>query len=232
MALFGEKYGDEVRVVSMGDGSYSVELCGGTHVRRTGDIGLFRVVGEGAVSAGVRRVEAVTGAAALAAVMEGDRRLQEVAGLLKASPAEVAERVGQLVEDRRRLERQVADLQRKLATGAATAEVETVAGVTLAARNLGDVPPRDLKGMAEAIGKQIENGVAAVVSTLDGKLSIVVGVFGDQVGRVNAVDLVRAASTAAGGAGGGGRPDLAQAGGPDAAQADAALDAVRAKLAA
>jgi len=231
MALFGEKYGDEVRVVSMGDGRYSVELCGGTHVRRTGDIGLFRVVGEGAVSAGVRRVEAVTGAAALAAVLEGDRRLQEVAGILKASPAEVAERVGQLVEDRRRLERQVSDLQRKLATGAATAEVETVAGVTLAARNLGDVPPRDLKGMAEAIGQQIGNGVAAVVSTLDGKLSIVVGVFGDQVGRVNAVDLVRAASTATGGAGGGGRPELAQAGGPDATQATAALDAIRAKLA-
>ena len=232
MALFGEKYGDEVRVVSMGDNAYSVELCGGTHVRRTGDIGLFRIVGEGAVSAGVRRVEAVTGAAALAAVGEDGRRLAEVAGLLKASPADVAERVGQLVEDRRRLERQVADLQRKLATGAAAAEVETVAGTALAARNLGDVPPRDLKGMAEAIGKQLGNGVAAVVSTQDGKLSIVVGVFGDRAGRVNAVDLVRAASAAAGGSGGGGRPDLAQAGGPDAAGAGAALDAIRAALAA
>ena len=232
MALFGEKYGDEVRVVSMGDGGYSVELCGGTHVRRTGDIGLFRVVGEGAVSAGVRRVEAVTGAAALASVLEGDRRLNEVASLLKASPAEVADRVTQLVEDRRRLERQVSDLQRKLAAGSATAETETVAGMTLAARNLGDVPPRELKGMAEAIGQQIGSGVAAVVSTLDGKLSIVVGVFGDQVGRVNAVDLVRAASAAAGGTGGGGRADLAQAGGPDAARAGEALEAVRRSLAA
>ena len=126
----------------------------------------------------------------------------------------------------------MSDLQRKLAAGTASAETETVAGVTLAARNLGDVPPRDLKGMAEAIGQQIGSGVAAVLSTLGGKLSIVVGVFGDQVGRVNAVDLVRAASSAAVGACGGGRPDLAQAGGPDATRAGEALEAVRRSLAA
>jgi alanyl-tRNA synthetase len=236
MALFGEKYGDEVRVVSMGDRendkAYSVELCGGTHVTRTGDIGLFRIVSEGGVSAGVRRIEAVTGATALAAMMENDRRLNEVAALLRAQPSEVAERIAALQEDRRRLERQVTDLQKKLATGAAASETETVGDVAFAPRNLGDIPPRDLKGVAEAIGQGMGTGVVAVVSTAEGKASIVVRVSDDLVSRFNAVDLVRAASAAMGGKGGGGRPDLAQAGGPDAAQSDAALAAIRAALAA
>jgi alanyl-tRNA synthetase len=237
MALFGEKYGDEVRVVAMGgpDGNksaWSIELCGGTHVSRTGDIGLFRVVGETGVSAGVRRIEAVTGAAAEALVLENERRLLDVAGALRASPAEVPDRVAALIEERRKLERQVAELQKKLATGGSASEVEDVAGIKFAARNLGDVPPRDLKGIAEAIGKQIEAGVVALVSTAEGKASIVVGVSPDLTTRFSAVDLVRAASAAVGGKGGGGRPDLAQAGGPDAAQADAALDAVRSALAA
>jgi len=235
MALFGEKYGDEVRVVSMGSSdparkAFSVELCGGTHVRRTGDIGLFRVVSEGAVSAGVRRIEAVTGAAALAAVAETDRRLADAAVLLRASPAEVVDRVGQLIEDRRKLERQVTDLQRKLATGAAAATVEDIAGVAFAARDLGDIPPRDLKGVAEAIGTQLGSGVVAAVSTADGKASLVVRVSADLVPRFNAVELVRAASTAMGGTGGGGRPDLAQAGGPNAAEIPAAFAAIRAML--
>jgi alanyl-tRNA synthetase len=237
MALFGEKYGDEVRVVAMGgqDGNksaWSIELCGGTHVARTGDIGLFRVVGETGVSAGVRRIEAVTGAAAEALVLENERRLLDVAGALRASPAEVPDRVTALIEERRKLERQVAELQKKLATGGTASEVEDVAGIKFAARNLGDVPPRDLKGIAEAIGKQIEAGVVALVSTAEGKASIVVGVSPDLTTRFSAVDLVRAASAAVGGKGGGGRPDLAQAGGPDAAQADAALDAIRSALAA
>ena len=236
MALFGEKYGDEVRVVSMGErdekGAYSVELCGGTHVRRTGDIGLFRIVSEGGVSAGVRRVEALTGAAALAAVLEADRRLTEAATLLRANPAEVPERVAQLQEDRRRLERQVAELQKKLATGGAATEMERHGDVALAVRNLGDIPPRDLKGVAEAIGSGMGSGVVAVVSTAEGKASIVVRVSEDLVARFSAVDLVRRASAAVGGKGGGGRPDLAQAGGPDAGAADAALDAVRTALAA
>jgi alanyl-tRNA synthetase len=237
MALFGEKYGDEVRVVSMGerpaDGgpAYSVELCGGTHVVRTGDIGLFRIVSEGAVSAGIRRIEAVTGAAALAAIMENDRRLAEAAAILRASPAEVPERIAQLQEDRRRLERQVAELQKKLATGGAAAQIEQHGGIALAARNLGDIPPKDLKGVAEAIGLDMGSGVVAVVSTADGKASIVVRVSEDLTTRFSAVDLVRAASAAVGGKGGGGRPDLAQAGGPDGAHADAALDAIRAVLA-
>jgi len=235
MALFGEKYGDEVRVVSMGGPDpagkpFSVELCGGTHVRHTGDIGLFRVVGESAVSAGVRRIEAVTGAAALAAVAETESRLAEIAGLLRSSPAEAAERVGQLVEDRRRLERQVAELQRKLATGTAAATVEDIAGVAFTARDLGDIPPRDLKGVAETIGTQLGSGVAAVASTADSKASIVVRISADLLPRFSAVDLVRVASASMGGAGGGGRPDLAQAGGPNAAEIPAAFAAIRAAL--
>jgi alanyl-tRNA synthetase len=235
MALFGEKYGEEVRVVAMGEGegnrpAYSIELCGGTHVRRTGDIGLFRIVSEGGVSAGVRRIEAVTGATALAQVEEQDRSLTDAAALLKVNPAELPERVAALMEDRRRMERQIADLQRKLATGGGANEVEEVGGIRLAARNLGDVPPRELKSLAEAIGKQIERGIVALVSTAEGKASIVVGVSPDLTPRHNAIELVRAASAAVGGKGGGGRPDMAQAGGPDAAQADAALDAIRGAL--
>ncbi len=186
------------------------------------------------MSAGVRRIEAVTGEAALAAGAESERRLGEVAALLRASPAEVPERVAALVEERRRLERQVTELQRKLATGGdgAATEFEDVGGVRLAARNLGDVPARELKGLAEAIGKQVGSGVVALVSTAEGKASIVVGVSSDLAGRLNAVDLVRRASAAVGGKGGGGRPDLAQAGGPDGARAEEALAAVRAGLAA
>jgi alanyl-tRNA synthetase len=238
MALFGEKYGDEVRVVFMGaaDGNkpaWSVELCGGTHVARTGDIGLFKIVGEGAVAAGVRRVEAVVGATALALVRETERRLNEVAGVVKAAPAEVAARVTALVEDRRKLERTLADTQRKLATGGGGAnEAEDVGGVRLVARNLGEVAPRELKGMAETILKQIGDGIVTLVSTAEGKASVVVAVAQPLTGRFSAIDLVRLASAAVGGKGGGGRPDLAQAGGPLADQADSALAAVRDKLAA
>jgi alanyl-tRNA synthetase len=236
MALFGEKYGDEVRVVGMGGAAegekpWSVELCGGTHVRRTGDIGLFRIVGESAVSAGVRRIEAVTGEAALALVAENERHLAEVAAVLHIGTADVADRVAALVEERRRLERQVAELQKKLAVGGGgAADVEEVAGVKLTARNLGDVPARDLKGIAEAIGKQNGSGVVALVSVNDGKASVVVGVSPDLTSRFSAVDLVRAASAAVGGKGGGGRPDMAQAGGPDGTRAEAALTAVRAAI--
>jgi len=236
MALFGEKYGDEVRVVSMGssDGDragWSVELCGGTHVRRTGEIGLFKIVQESAVAAGVRRIEAVTGDAALAVIAENERRLVEAASALKVSTAELPERVAALLEDRRKLERQIAELQKKLATGGTAAEVEEVNGVKFSPRNLGEVPPRDMKGIAEAIVKQLGSGVAALVSTAEGKASIVVGVSADLTGTVSAVDLVRAAAAAVGGKGGGGRPDMAQAGGPDGDKADDALAAVRQKLA-
>jgi len=240
MALFGEKYGDEVRVVGMGydplatdkNGVYSLELCGGTHVRRTGDIGLFKIVSEGAVSAGIRRIEAVTGEAALRLVEETERRLQEVAAALRAPPAEVPARVAALLEDRRKLEREVAELRKKLATGGAAQEVEQIAGLRVALRNVGEVPARDLKGLAEAILKGGTADVAALVSTAEGKASIVVAVGEGGKGKADAVALVRTASAAVGGKGGGGRPDMAQAGGPDAAKADAALAAVREALAA
>ncbi len=237
MALFGEKYGEEVRVVAMGSGqgnraAYSIELCGGTHVARTGDIGLLQIVGEGGVSAGVRRIEAVAGAAALEAVTAQRRLLAEAAAGLRVQPAELPARLAILLDERRRFEQQIAELQKKLATGAGAAAVEDINGIRLAARNLGDVPPRDLKNLADAIQKQIGSGVVALVSTAEGKASIVVGVSPDLAPRFSAVDLVRAASTAVGGKGGGGRPDLAQAGGPDAAAADAALAAVRSALAA
>jgi alanyl-tRNA synthetase len=235
MALFGEKYGDEVRVVSMGVGdaqkpAWSIELCGGTHVSRTGDIGLFRIVSETGVSAGVRRVEAVTGQAAEALVAENERRLQDAAATLRTSPAEVPERVAALVEERKRLERQVSDLTRKLATGGSASQIEEINGVRLAARNVGDVPPRELKGLAEAIGQQLGSGVVALVSTAEGKASLVVAVSSDLTARFSAVELVRAASAALGGKGGGGRPDLAQAGGPDAGRAEEALQAIRAGI--
>ena len=237
MALFGEKYGDEVRVVSMGAGddakpAYSIELCGGTHVGRTGDIGAFRILAESGVAAGIRRIEAVTGEAALAATEAEADLLAEAAAALKVPPAELPARVAALVEDRRRLERQIGDLQRKLATGGAASEIEDVGGVKLAARNLGEIAPRDLKSLAESIVKSMGSGIAALVSTADGKTSIVVGVSNDLTPIHNAVTLVRAAAEAVGGKGGGGRPDLAQAGGPDATRADAALEAVRAALAA
>ncbi len=235
MALFGEKYGEEVRVVAMGgpDGNkdaWSIELCGGTHVRRTGDIGYFRVVAEAAVAAGVRRIEAVTGASAESMVAEIESRLRDAAVALRAAPAEVADRINALLEDRRKLEAQIADLRKRLATGAGRSEIEEINGVKVAARNLGDVPAKDLKGLAEAIGKQMESGIVALVSTSEGKASIVVGVSKDLTGRFSAVDLVRAASAAVGGKGGGGRPDMAQAGGPDGARADDALTAIRAAL--
>jgi len=241
IALFGEKYGEEVRVVSMGadeaaterGGQYSVELCGGTHVRATGEIGLFKILSEGAVSAGVRRVEAVAGEAALAHVSETEKTLAAIAAALKAPPAEAAARVEALVEERRRLERELAELRRRLATGGAgaAAAFEEVGGVKLAARVV-EVPARDLKSLADEIRKGIGSGVVALVSPMEGKASIVVSVTPDLAGRFSAIDLVKAAAAAVGGRGGGGRPDMAQAGGPDAAKAEAALAAVRSALAA
>ncbi|MFT8243972.1 alanine--tRNA ligase [Roseomonas sp. BN140053] len=234
-ALFGEKYGDEVRVVGMGHdplatekhGVYSLELCGGTHVARTGDIGLFKILGESAVSAGVRRVEAVTGTAALAVIEAAERNLREAAIALKSTPAEVPARVAALLEERRKLERDMAELRKKLATGGAAAEVEEVGGLRLALRELGETPARDLKGIADAILKAGTADVVALVSTAEGKASIVVAVGEAARGGADAVALVRAASAAVGGKGGGGRPEMAQAGGPEADKAAEALAAVR-----
>jgi alanyl-tRNA synthetase len=240
MALFGEKYGDEVRVVSMGneggegDGkSYSTELCGGTHVERTGDIGLLKVLSEGAVAAGVRRIEALTGAAALAYYESQDAALQEVAAVLKSQAQDVPGRVASLIDERKKLEREVADLRKKLAAGgggASPPESKKIGDVSFASRLLDDMPAKDLKGLADEIKGQIGSGVVALVSVSDGKVSLVVGVTADLTEKISAVDLVRAGSVAVGGKGGGGRPDMAQAGGPDASQAQAALDAIEKAL--
>ncbi|MGL4239946.1 MAG: alanine--tRNA ligase, partial [Beijerinckiaceae bacterium] len=244
-ALFGEKYGDEVRVVSMGafaEGpnagkTYSIELCGGTHVSRTGDIGLVAVVGESAVAAGVRRVEALTGDAARRALGADSRRLREVAGLLKTSVGDAVERVNALAEERRKLEREVADLRRKLAmsgggdAGASDNAIRDAGGVKLFARALAGIEMKDLKGIADDGTAKVGSGVVVIVGAApDGKAGVVVGVTPDLTARFNAVDLVRVASEALGGKGGGGRPDMAQAGGPNGAAAAAAIEAVAAAL--
>ena len=244
MALFGEKYGDEVRVVSMGTAkhgpkagkSYSVELCGGTHVRQTGDIGLVRIVSEGAVAAGVRRMEALTGEAARLYLEEQDERVKAIASALKTTPAEALERVNALMDERKKLERELSDARKKLALGGGSSEggsaVEAVNGVNFLGKVVTGVSPRDLKPLADEGKKQVGSGVVLFIGVgEDGKASAVAAVTEDLVGRFSAVDLVRAASAALGGAGGGGRPDMAQAGGPDGDKADAAIAAVKALIA-
>jgi alanyl-tRNA synthetase len=234
MALFGEKYGEEVRVVSMGEGSdkFSIELCGGTHVRRTGDIGLVKLIGESAVAAGVRRIEAVVGSAAESYVDEQARLLTLAAASLKATPSELPARIDSLLEERRRFEKELSDLRRQLATGGGAASAnKQVGSVTFAGRQLDGVPAKDLKAMADDIKKQIGSGVVALVSNADGKASLVVGVTDDLTGKVSAVDLVRVGSETLGGKGGGGRPDMAQAGGPEAEKAKDALEAIEKALA-
>jgi alanyl-tRNA synthetase len=233
MALFGEKYGDEVRVVAMGlddDDAYSIELCGGTHVRRTGDVGLFKIVSEGALAAGVRRLEAVTGAGAEAYVAKEEAALREAAALLKAAPADVPVRIAALLEERRRLERELSDTRRTLATGGERTAIRTVAGIKFSPRVVDGVPAKDLKGLADDLKKQVGSGVVALVSTAEGKASLVVAVTADLLDRISAVDLVRVGSSALGGKGGGGRPDMAQAGGPDPGRADAALQAIESAI--
>jgi alanyl-tRNA synthetase len=232
MALFGEKYGDEVRVVSMGhepDGhDTSVELCGGTHVRRTGDIALFKIVAEGAVAAGVRRIEALTGEAALEHVHAEERLLGEAAGALRVTAHELPERVSALLAERRQLEREVAELRQKLATGGAgdMPQVTQIRDVPFAGRRVSDVPAKQLRATADAILRQIGTGVVAVVSVVEGKAALVVSVSDDLKDEVDAVALVQAGVAALGGKGGGGRRDFAQGGGPDGDQADAALAAI------
>jgi alanyl-tRNA synthetase len=239
-ALFGEKYGDEVRVVSMGrrDGNrpFSVELCGGTHVQRTGDIGVITIVSEGAVAAGVRRLEAMTGGAARHFLAEQSRKLQAVASLLKAPADEAADRLAALVEERRRLERELQEARRKLAMGGGAGggdPIRDVAGIKLMARSVSGIEMKDLKSLADEGKKRLGSGVVAIVGVSeDGKAGIVVGVTDDLTAKIDAVTLVRAGAEKLGGKGGGGRRDMAQAGGPNGAQADAALAAVEAALAA
>jgi len=237
MALFGEKYGDEVRVVSMGysggstegNQAYSTELCGGTHARRTGDIGLFRIISESAVAAGVRRIEAVTGAAAQSYIAEEAKALSDAAAVLKVSPADVPGRIESLMDERRKLEKEVTELRRQLATGGSggsASDVKEIAGTKFLGKILDNVPAKDLKSLADDFKGQVGSGVVALISVNDGKASLVIGVTDDLVDNFSAVDLVKAGSEAVGGKGGGGRPDMAQAGGPDGGKADAALAAI------
>ncbi|BCA62184.1 Alanine--tRNA ligase [Sphingomonas sp. HMP9] len=238
MALFGEKYGDEVRVVSMGstdEGSYSIELCGGTHVTALGDIGLFKVVGEGAVSSGVRRVEALTGEAARAYLTGRDDRLREAAAVLKSTPDEVPARVASLLEDRRRLERELADAKKALAlSGGSAGEAagpEEVGGVAFIGQVLNDFEAKGLRGAVDEAKQRLGSGIAMLVAINDDRASVAVGVTADLVASHNAVDLLKIAVATLGGQGGGGRPDMAQGGGPDGDKAADAVAAVRAALA-
>jgi alanyl-tRNA synthetase len=240
MALFGEKYGDEVRVLTMGvdgDKPYSVELCGGTHVHRLGDIGLFTILSESAVASGVRRIEALTSEGARQYLAHQSGLAREAAAALKTSPAELPARVAQLADERRRLERELTEAKKALALagpaqGGAESDVKEVGGLKLVARVVEGVSAKDLKGLADEAKTKIGSGVVAFVAVSDGKASIVVGVTDDLTKKVSAVDLVRTGAEALGGKGGGGRPDMAQAGGPDGAKAAAALAAIEAKLAA
>ena len=237
LALFGEKYGDEVRVLSMGrvdENHYSVELCGGTHVAATGDIALFKIVGESAVSSGVRRIEALTGEGALSWLNQRDARLKEAAASLKASPDEVPARIAALVETSRKLERELADAKKALAMGgggkAEAAGPEQVGGLNFLGQVVEGLDPKGLRGEVDAMKQRVGSGVAALVAVNEGRASVAVGVTEDLAGHINAVDLVKVAVAALGGQGGGGRPDMAQGGGPDGDKADEALGAVREAL--
>ena len=239
LALFGEKYGDEVRVVAMGGANdneppFSVELCGGTHVARTGDIGLFKIVDETAIASGVRRIEALTGAAAETFIAEEEGNLRRAAAALRTSPSDLAERIAGMVEAQRRLERELSEVRRALvSSGPARESTEKRIGdVAFDGRVVDGVPGRELKSLADDLKRRIGSGVVAAVSRAEGKAAIVVGVTADLTGRFDAVELVRLGAEALGGKGGGGRADMAQAGGPDAARAETALAAVERAIAA
>ncbi|WP_375700790.1 alanine--tRNA ligase [Bartonella sp. AA23NXGY] len=241
MALFGEKYGDEVRVVSMGEPleqerlkkRWSIELCGGTHVERTGDIGLIHIVSESSVSAGVRRIEALTGKEARLYLSRQDERIHEIADLLKTSSAGVEERVRILLDDRRKLEKELNDVRKKMmlsggVTERSQGDITIINGLSFTGRIVKNILPRDLKALVDSEKKQIGSGVVAFISVSeDGKGSAVVGVTDDLTDKLNAVDLVRILSAMLGGKGGGGRPDMAQAGGPEGNKADEAFAALK-----
>ncbi|WP_394805262.1 alanine--tRNA ligase [Kordiimonas aquimaris] len=238
MALFGEKYGDEVRVVSMGQGdnakpNFSVELCGGTHVKRLGDIGLFTITSESAVSSGVRRVEALTGEAAFEYLMHQQRLLKQTAASIKASPEELLDRVNALLSDRKALEKELTDARKKAAMGGGSSgpAAKDVNGVSYLGQVLDGVSPKDLRGIADDAKKTLGSGVVALIAVNDGKAAVLIGVTDDLLATHNAVDLVRIGAAAVGGKGGGGRPDMAQAGGPDGSNAAAALVAIEQAIA-
>lgn len=241
VALFGEKYGDSVRVLTLGESlteagkAYSVELCGGTHVARTGDIALFKIVSEQGVAAGVRRIEALTGEAARRFLLDQAGVAKALADQFKTPVAEVLARVDALVAERKALEKQLAEAKKQLALGGGSggggAGPEDVNGVALIARVLDGVGGKELRGVAEEFKKQLSSGVVALVGTVDGKAAVTVAVTADLVGRFSAADLAKAAVIAMGGQGAGGKPDFAQGGAPDATKAQDGLDAIKAALA-
>jgi alanyl-tRNA synthetase len=234
MVLFGEKYGDEVRVLSMGSDAYSVELCGGTHVTALGDIALLKIISEGAVASGIRRVEVLTGEAARLWLVERDEMMKGVAATFKTSVEDVPARLAALVEDRKRLERELAEAKKALAMGGgAGAEgiAEDIGGTAFMAQIIEGLDPKDLRGVVDQAKAKLGEGVAAIITINDGKASVAVGVTHALQGKADPVALVRAAVAALGGQGGGGRPDMAQGGGPDGSKAAEALDAIRAELA-
>jgi alanyl-tRNA synthetase len=238
-ALFGEKYGDEVRVVSMGDlagsnkglsgDTYSLELCGGTHVTRTGEIGLFVLTSESASSSGVRRIEGLTGQAALDYTNGQSQELASVAKILKAQPSELGNRISALLDERKSLQNEVATLRRTVAMGTAepSDSVEEIAGVPFFSQVLSDVPGKDLRGLIDEHKSRLGSAAILLISDAGGKVAVAAGVTDDLTDKVSAVDLVKTAAVLVGGKGGGGRPDMAQAGGSDASNAPAAVDAVK-----
>ena len=239
LALFGEKYGDEVRVLSMGreaDHDYSVELCGGTHVHALGDIGLMVIISESAVASGVRRIEALTGEAARLWLLDRDAKLKSIAATLKASPEEAADRVATLVEERKKLDRELAEAKKALALvgeggGSQAAAPETIGDVAFSGQVIQGLNPKELRGLVDQAKKGLSSGVCALVAVNDGRATVAVGVTDDLTERFSAVDLVQAGVAAVGGKGGGGRPDMAQGGGPDGTKADDAIAAIRSVLA-
>ena len=242
MALFGEKYGDEVRVVSMGTAMrgkksgeiYSSELCGGTHVANTGEIGMIKLINEGAVASGVRRIEAVGGVCAHAHSREQDERVQEMASLLKIPPNRLVERVKILISERGKLDRELLDARKKLAFSGNSpqdaqkgVQIHKIAGIQFLGQVIEGINMRDLKGLADESRAMIDSGVVAIVAlSQEGKAGIVVSVSQDLTDRFDAVHLVRIGSEMVGGKGGGGRPDMAQAGGPNGQGAEKAIKAI------
>jgi alanyl-tRNA synthetase len=239
IALFGEKYGDVVRVLTLGhalttEGPYSVELCGGTHVARTGDIALFKIIAETGIAAGVRRVEALTGEAARRYLLDRAGVAEGLALQFKVPPADVPARIESLIADRKKLERELADVKRKLAMGGSSGDApsaEVINGVNFIGRVLDGVDGKGLRPLIEDLRKQIGSGVVAVIGVSDGKAAIAIAVSADLVGAISAAELIRAAVPAMGGQGGGGKPDFAQGGAPDGALAQAGIDAVKTALA-
>lgn len=234
MALFGEKYGETVRVVSFEhtDECLSIELCGGIHVHQTGDIGLFKITSETAVGAGVRRIEAVVGMAAYDYLSERENIVESLAELLKGKPSALVQKVESLLEDKRRLEKQISDMRQKAAiVGSSEGGTEKVTlqgqTITLVEKELTDIPAKDLKGLADNFKKAIKSGIVLLINTTEGKVSIVAAVTDDLTDKISAIDLVKAGSHEVGGQGGGGRPDMAQAGGNDASHVKQAFKSMK-----